>query len=153
MACAWSAPSHYLNQCWNIVNWILRNKLQWNFNRNSNIFIQENALENVVCEMASILSRPQCVNPSHESKVLWLLCWDSKLWFSPNQTIIFLFRIRNPLQYVSRETVWYVNSLWSREAIWQHGTMSILAQVMAWCLMAPSHYLNQCWLIISEVQW
>ena len=32
------------------------------FIRNSNIFIQENALENVVCEMASILSRPQCVN-------------------------------------------------------------------------------------------
>ena len=31
------------------------------FYRNSNIFIQENALENVVCEMASILSRPQCV--------------------------------------------------------------------------------------------
>ena len=26
------------------------------------IEIQENALENVVCEMASILSRPQCVN-------------------------------------------------------------------------------------------
>ena len=22
---AWSAPSHYLNQCWNIVNWTLRN--------------------------------------------------------------------------------------------------------------------------------
>ena len=42
--------------------WTLRNKLQWKFNRNSNIFIQENALENVVCEMASILSRPQCVN-------------------------------------------------------------------------------------------
>ena len=61
---AWSAPSHYLNQCWNIVNWTLRNKLQWNFNWNSNIFIQENALENVVCEMASILSRPQCVNSS-----------------------------------------------------------------------------------------
>ena len=31
-----------------------RNKLQWKFNRNSNIFIQENALENVVCQMASI---------------------------------------------------------------------------------------------------
>ena len=46
---------------WNIVNWTLRNKFQWNFNRNSNIFIQENALENVICEMASILSRPQCV--------------------------------------------------------------------------------------------
>ena len=36
-------------------------KLPWNCNRNSNVFIQENALENVVCEMASISSRPQCV--------------------------------------------------------------------------------------------
>ena len=35
----------YLNQCWNIVNWTLRNKLQWNFNRNSYIFIQGNALK------------------------------------------------------------------------------------------------------------
>ena len=39
------------------------NKLHRNFNRNSNIFIQENAFESVVCEMAAImLSRPQCVN-------------------------------------------------------------------------------------------
>ena len=37
----------------------LGTKLQWNFNPNSYIFIQENALENIVCEMASILSRPQ----------------------------------------------------------------------------------------------
>ena len=27
---------------------------------------------------------------------------------------------------------------------------STLAQVMVWCLMAPRHYLNQCWLIISK---
>ena len=31
-----------------------------NFNRNWNISIQENAFENIVCEMASIFSRPQC---------------------------------------------------------------------------------------------
>ena len=36
--------------------------LQWNFNSNWSIFIQENAFENIVCEMASILSLPQCVN-------------------------------------------------------------------------------------------
>ena len=24
---------------------------------------------------------------------------------------------------------------------------------MAWCLLAPSHYLNQSWLMISESQW
>ena len=40
----------------------LRNKLQWNFIRHSYSFIKENALKNVVFEMASILSRPQCVN-------------------------------------------------------------------------------------------
>ena len=62
------APSHYLNQCWNIVNWNLRNKLQWKFGQNSNIFIQENALENVVCEMSSILSQPQCVKSIYVSK-------------------------------------------------------------------------------------
>ena len=32
-----------------------------NFNRNLYISIQENASENVVWKMASILSRPQCV--------------------------------------------------------------------------------------------
>ena len=55
------ATSHYLNQWWNIVNWNLTNKPQWNLNRNSYIFIQENAFENVICEMTAILSQPQCV--------------------------------------------------------------------------------------------
>ena len=33
--------------------------------------------------------------------------------------------------------------LGSSDAIWWHRSGSILAQVMACCLMAPSHYLNQ----------
>ena len=59
---AWTAPSHYLNQCWNIVNWTLRNKLQWNYSRNYNIFFKKDAVENVFCVIASISSRPQWVN-------------------------------------------------------------------------------------------
>ena len=63
---AWSAPSHYLNQCSNIVNWALWNKLPWQFNLNSNISIQEKSIESVVCKMAAILSRPQCIkNRAH----------------------------------------------------------------------------------------
>ena len=50
------APSHYLNQCLGIINWTLRNKLQWNFSQKSNFFFQENAFENVVCEMVAFLS-------------------------------------------------------------------------------------------------
>ena len=46
--------SHYLNQCWNIINWTHRNKLQWKLNRNSYIFIQENVFENVVWIMPAI---------------------------------------------------------------------------------------------------
>ena len=42
-------------------------------------------------------------------------------------------------------------SLWPSDVIWRQGSSSTLAQVMACCLTAPSHYLNQCWLRISEV--
>ena len=52
-------PSHFLNQCWNIGNWTLRNKLPWNLNRNSHLSIQENVFENVVGKLAAILSRSQ----------------------------------------------------------------------------------------------
>ena len=57
-----SAPSHYRNQCWLIVNWTISNKLQWNFNRNSTIFIEENVFENVVCNFPNKLSRGRCDN-------------------------------------------------------------------------------------------
>ena len=48
--------------------------------------------------------------------------------------------------------LYWLNSLWPSDAIWRHGSGSILAQVMACCLTAPSQYLNQCWLIISKIQ-
>ena len=51
------------------------------------------------------------------------------------------------------QLIWCVNSLWPNDAIWRHRSWSTLAQVMACCLMAPSHYLNQCWAIFSKVQW
>ena len=44
------------------------------------------------------------------------------------------------------------NSLGPSDAIWRQGFRSKLFQVMVCCLRAPSHYLNQCWFIISEVQ-
>ena len=46
-----------------------------------------------------------------------------------------------------------INSLWPCDAIRWNRLWSALAQVMACCLMARSHYLNQCWVIISEVLW
>ena len=46
-----------------------------------------------------------------------------------------------------------IDSLWPSDAIWRYRSGSTLAQVIACCLTAPSHYLNQCWLIINKVQW
>ena len=37
--------------------------------------------------------------------------------------------------------------------IWRHRSGPTLTQVMDCCLTAPSHYLNQCWLLIGGVVW
>ena len=39
----------------------------------------------------------------------------------------------------------------SSDAIWQVRSRSTMVQVLAWCLMAPSHYWDKCWLLISEM--
>ena len=61
----------------------MRNKFQWNCNRNSNIFSQENAFEHVVCEMSAILSRPQCVKiTQHLRSQYWInFCYKTFHWF------------------------------------------------------------------------
>ena len=46
-----------------------------------------------------------------------------------------------------------VKSLGPSDTTWRQRSGSPLAQVMACCLKAPSHYLNQCWLIISKIEW
>ena len=46
---------------------------------------------------------------------------------------------------------WWRNSLGPSDVTWWQRTESTLAQVMPCCLTAPSHYLNICWLIISDI--
>ena len=63
-----------------------------------------------------------------------------------------------PLKTPRNKNILYVtqylfNSLWTSDTIWRHKSGSTLAQVMACCLTAPSHYLNQSWLVIGKVQW
>ena len=50
-------------------------------------------------------------------------------------------------QVLSRKWRWS----WS-SAVWRHISGETLAQVIAGCLMTPSHCQNQCWLIIRGVQ-
>ena len=46
-----------------------------------------------------------------------------------------------------------INSLWPSDTIWRYRSRSTLAQEIACCLTAPSHYLTLCWLIFSKVLW
>ena len=80
-----------------VVNWTLGNKLQWNFNRNSYIFIQENPFETVVWKMAAILSRPPCVNSMLPRDVI------RKSW-SPLITVTYMKRTRSFFHCARR---WY----------------------------------------------
>ena len=61
---------------------------------------------------------------------------------------------KSPIMHWAWGMAWNViNSLGPSDAIWWQRSGSTLVQVMACCLTAPSHYLNQCWLIISKVEW
>ena len=50
---------------------------------------------------------------------------------------------------------WFIGRIWwpgdriCAALMWGHRSGSTLARVMACCLTAPSHYLNQCWLFIN----
>ena len=57
---AWSAPSHYLKQCWNIVKLNLRNKFQWTLKRNWYIFMRLNNAQ-MRLKMSSGKWRPFCL--------------------------------------------------------------------------------------------
>ena len=50
--------------------------------------------------------------------------------------------------YIIRIT--FINPLGPSDAIWRRRSWSTRVQVLACCLPAPSQYLNQCWLMISE---
>ena len=44
-----------------------------------------------------------------------------------------------------------INSLWPSDTMWRYRPGLTLAQIMDWCLMVPSHYLNQYWLFIKGI--
>ena len=54
MACRLDDAKPLSEPILNTINWTPRNTFQWIFFLNSKVFFHENALENVVCEMAAI---------------------------------------------------------------------------------------------------
>ena len=122
----------------------------------------------------SCLSWPKVAGPGFYTKGCPLvksnlICPSDKLSWQPGCPVLYIslqgnFRLshRNassnnllkncrPLLVSDQKTSF--NSLWPSDGIWRHRTRLTIVQVMACCLTTPSHYLNQCWLISSQVQW
>ena len=111
---AWLVPRRYLNQCWNIGNRNPRNKLQWNFNRNSCIFIHKNPFENVVWKMQPFC-RPQYVKDGTP----WLCLHINSVHV---ELKIKKFLIDSVPQHwyafsVSEKTIWVMSSLSLKEGL------------------------------------
>ena len=120
------SPSHYLKQCWDIVNWTLGNNFQWNRNRNSNIFILENSFESIVCGTAAILSRPQRVNVSPALSDCDLISRHSIFWTGADLTwqgIKCCFVIITSVNLASNQIAWISHKVMH----WNH------ASYLAWC--------------------
>ena len=58
-----SAPWHNLHQCWFIVNWTLRNKLQLNFKIWSFSFIKMSAKCQKICSSSNVLNLHYLIAP------------------------------------------------------------------------------------------
>ena len=87
------------------------------------------------------------------SPLLKQSCTKSQTLFLPGHLDGSMLKRCNSIGNALELHVFFINSLRPSDTIWWHRSGSTLVQVMACCLTAPSHYLNQCWLIISKVLW
>ena len=151
--------SHYLSQCWPRSIPYDVTRLQWAKTLNSlcmkcrskalgqNFFFSKPASFPVRLAIFSY-SHIWCSNyvwviPGRFNGSIAQLQWvqGKRIWCQSK-----LIMIVNPISLL-------FNSLWLSNAIRWHESGSTVAQVMACCLTAPSHYQTQRWLIISEIFW
>ena len=73
-------------------------------------------------------------------QALFIICYQ---WFSPPSLPLF-----RQWRFQNRQS-----SQLLMVTIWWQRSWSILAQIMACCMTAPSYSLNYCWLIIGKALW
>ena len=148
MACCLMAPSHYLKQCWLTSKADMIQQAHdmilvmiWSTWYNTFHDTFDLPYHDIRCSL-HIGAIPVC----NFTDSNFTVC--AQVTFLYNEFNSYTFKI--PATFPRHH---WVNSLWPSDIIWWQGFRSAMAQVMACCLRAPSHYLNQCWLMISEVLW
>ena len=132
--------SHYFNQCWpDPLTHIYGTRGRWvklNLSRLNDIIKRWSIIEgnSHTAKTASLYwDNPQ---------IFFRLPWR---WCSPFNSSRFGWT----LDVVSNMNT--INSLWPSNTLWCLRSWSPLVQVMVCCLIAPNHYLNQCWLHLIEI--
>ena len=82
--------------------------------------------------------------PERSKRFVWLISIDI------TAILCTIYRPTSSHSFTSFDSMSRINSLWPSDAIWQDRFGPTLAQVMAWYLTTPNHYLNQCWLISGD---
>ena len=106
---ACSVPSRYLNQRCCQLDFCEQIK----FRSNIKIFVGENALENIVCKLTSTVVRPQCVNITNSSVVVfspydWWITVNLPLTLSHiavNGLIVWIYAVWEPEYFCSDLTL------------------------------------------------
>ena len=144
MACCRIVPNHCLNQCCLTVNKILLQSSQ------GNIY---DINPQVVSEIYTLKSL-QYFSRANGLRA-FVLCIITGLVKCVDVPLVVVLQLDDFVAITKLSVLCYdnFNSFWPSDAIWRHRSGSTLTQAMACCLMAPSHYLNQCWLFISDVHW
>ena len=143
---AYSAPSHYLNQCCFIVNWPARSKLQWNFNQNTKVFIREIASENIVCGVAIVLSGGRWVKLQNCPIVLHRMWWHIDRNYARSISLNGLRPIQNGRHFLDEISNAFSKYHWS---LFLRVQLTISQHWFAWT--APNHYLNQWWSVCWRI--
>ena len=170
MAWCRQATSHYLSQCWpRSLSPYDVTRPQW-VKRLSHTYAGYKLYHHYVCKWPSIKHCQAICWHKADHKIrhdffcsydrLWKhFCWSDDILqneLGPMFETNIELKDNSPMQFIYSVIFGSykhqrINSLWPSDAIRRYRTGPILVQIMACCLTAPSHYLNQCWLVISMV--
>ena len=108
------------------------NIFQWNFILSSKVFIQENAIENIVFKMSAILLKPQCVNFHAQQSPVFGGLNSNLLQGNGITTVRERFYLSIDSRYIRHWKVWGQGQdavqvetgesvVWNRSAVWKGG--------------------------------
>ena len=138
---AWTTPSHYLKQCWNIVNWPLGNKLQWTFDQAHTFSFKKMHLK-----LSSVKWRPFCLGPNVLNIVVeekntnhYQTCWIARCYCVPSMHWYIVFQVATVGMPSPQPPTWQVGLIYSPPGLYRITSQLLLLRTHNAKIMSLSH--------------